>query len=135
LSMVILGVIGLYINKFECKRNDYEKIGIKFTELYNELHKLYLSVDLVEPNEIPKIEEKVQELEKIFYEKCISDQVWFSSWFAHYKFFYQFQSNWISEELKLSFFKDKIPLSLIIFIFILLVSAIVYLLQFNKLIF
>ncbi|WP_406632169.1 hypothetical protein, partial [Ornithobacterium rhinotracheale] len=62
-------------------------------------------------------------------------QVWFSSWFAHYKFFYQFQSNWISEELKLSFFKDKIPLSLIIFIFILLVSAIVYLLQFNKLIF
>lgn len=41
-------------------------------------------------------------------------------WYAHYKFFYQMQHDWIDEQLKFSLWKDKLPRS---FAFLVVVVA------------
>ena len=59
-------------------------------------------------------------IEDEFYRERFSKQVYLSDWVAHYKFFFQYQSDWVVKELNLKFFKDKIPSSfkLILLIFI-----------------
>ena len=41
----------------------------------------------------------------------ISKQIFGSNWYAHYKFYCEFEKTWVEEELNLTL-KDKIPLSL-----------------------
>ena len=59
-----------------------------------------------------------------FTESSISKQILFSDWYAHYKFFGQSQTNWIEEELELSFFKDKLPASFYLFLFVIIIAII-----------
>ena len=41
-----------------------------------------------------------------------SKQILFSDWYAHYKFFWQHQIEWIDEQKQFTFWRDKVPLSL-----------------------
>ncbi|MFK8272652.1 MULTISPECIES: SLATT domain-containing protein [Capnocytophaga] len=124
--LLIAGIVGLYISKFESMLNDYDEIGVTNTKHFNELNVLYYKVDEIDAN-TDEILSQVKGIENDFYSKTISKQVYFSGWYAHYKFFYQFQSEWIVKELKLTFWKDKIPSSLKVFIFLILLGIILFL--------
>ena len=58
----------------------------------------------------------------------MSKQILFSDWYAHYKFFWQHQIEWVDEQKKFDFFRDKVPLSLYVFIaaLILMVIGFIY---------
>lgn len=110
---IVLGVVGLYISFYNHEKLDYEKSGVTLTQLYNELKALYLKVKSLDENcDFSTFQEKLSEIEARYYSACISKQIIFSNWYAHYKFFWEHQIDWVNEQLKFNFFRDKVPLSL-----------------------
>lgn len=110
---IIIGIIALYINFYNTTKQDYEKSGVALTKIFNELKTLYLSVRKVDDdNDLSAYLEKLQEIDGRYYPLCISKQILFSNWYAHYKFFWEHQIDWIDKELNFKFFRDKVPLSL-----------------------
>ena len=119
--ILILGVIGLYISTYEAKKSSYDEAGKKLIEIYNHLHQLYHEVKFTNDVDLSSFEERHSNLRTQFYAHSISDQILLSDWYAHYKFFWQHQIDWINEKKKFSLFRDKIPLNLLIIIVFLIV--------------
>ncbi|WP_313384570.1 SLATT domain-containing protein [Chishuiella sp.] len=124
-TLLIFGIIGLYINKFDKGVAEYEKYGVLYLKLYNQLHLLYNKVDASDDILRKEILEEVEHIDEEFYNNNISKQVYFSDFLAHFKFYYQFQTEWIVKELNLTFWKDKIPNSLKIIIILFLIIALI----------
>lgn len=118
-SLIILGVIGIYISKYDDKKDEYATSGSEITEMFNELKSLYHSVKAKSDNtNFYEDISKMKEIENKFYSITIPKQILFSDWYAHYKFFWQWATHikWLETELKLTFWGNKIPLSFIVFI-------------------
>ncbi|ENU58556.1 MULTISPECIES: SLATT domain-containing protein [Acinetobacter] len=122
---VIIGICGLYISFYDKDKNRYENAGKELTKLFNELKSLYFDVKcLSENSDVSAYQVRIQDIETRYFSLCISKQILFSNWYAHYKFFWEHQISWIDEQLKFRFIRDKIPLSLI-FILVAFVFGIV----------
>jgi hypothetical protein len=118
-SLIIFGVIGIYISKYDDKKDEYATSGSKITELFNELKSLYHSVKAKsDDTNFDEDISKMKEIEDKFYSITIPKQILFSDWYAHYKFFWQWATHikWLESELKLTFWENKIPLSFVVFI-------------------
>ena len=72
----------------------------------------------------------LKSIENDFYSKAITKQILFSDWYAHYKFFWQWRTHiaWMEKELDLTLLANKIPLSFIVSIVLMLI-LIIYLLS------
>jgi len=110
-TFIVLGIVGLYISFYNAEKSKYAEAGSKLTQVFNELKELYFLVKGAPDDEGQQHLEKFREIEKRFYEKCISKQILFSGWYAHYKFFWQHQIDWVDEQLNFKFWRDKVPLS------------------------
>lgn len=86
--------------------------AIKLTQIFNQLKALYLKAKNEQSQEISSYIDEHQRLESEYYSHCITKQILFSDWYAHYKFFWQHQIEWINEQKKFTFWRDKVPLSL-----------------------
>lgn len=118
-SLIIFGVIGIYISKYDDKKDEYATSGSKITEMFNELKSLYHSVKAKsDDTNFDEDISKMKEIEDKFYSITIPKQILFSDWYAHYKFFWQWATHikWLESELKLTFWENKIPLSFLVFI-------------------
>ena len=118
-SLIIFGVIGIYISKYDDKKDEYAILGSEIKKLFNELKSLYHSVKAKsDDTNFDEDISKMKEIEDKFYSITIPKQILFSDWYAHYKFFWQWATHikWLESELELSFWKNKIPLSFIVFI-------------------
>lgn len=118
-SLIIFGVIGIYISKYDDKKDEYATSGSKITEMFNELKSLYHSVKAKsDDTNFDEDISKMKEIENKFDSSTIPKQILFSDWYAHYKFFWQWATHikWLETELKLTFVENKIPLSFIVFI-------------------
>ncbi len=123
-SFVLLGIVGLYISFYDSKKVDYEKAGVELTKLFNELSNLYSNAKSADENSLGQYEQELSNIEKRYYDNCKSDQILFSDWYAHYKFFWQHQIDWVNEQKKFTFFRDKVPLTfsvVVFFIFMVLI--------------
>lgn len=112
--LVIFGIIGVYISKYDDKKDEYCKIGQQQLDNFDRLKTMYFTV---KNNTSLNFEQEISELNQIksnFNNNTLPKQIILSDWFAHYKFFQQSSSDidWIEKELELTFFKDKVPLSL-----------------------
>lgn len=121
-SFAVLGIIGLYISLYDSKKDEYEKIGVELTKLYNELSKLYRHTKNSGEDKVPEYEQALIDIEKRYYQFSNSKQILFSDWYAHYKFFWQHQIDWIHEQKQFKFLRDKIPLTLTIIIILVIVG-------------
>lgn len=129
-TLSIIGLIGLYITFYESKKSDYEKAATELTKLFNSLRDLYREVDGVddpEDSELNKHNATLKELEEKYYSIAISKQILFSDWYAHYKFFWQYQIDWVNKEKQFRLWRDKIPLTGWIAVLILAFVLIFYL--------
>lgn len=113
--LIILGISGLLINTYGETKISYEKNGTLLTQLFNDLKSLYFLVKASEKLDFSDEINKLSEIESRYYSTCISKQILFSDWYAHYKFFWQHQIDWVNEEKHFRFWRDKMPLSLIVF--------------------
>ncbi|WP_096281401.1 SLATT domain-containing protein [Marinobacter sp. LV10R510-11A] len=124
-TFIILGIIGLYISFHDTKKELYANKGKDLTVLFNALKRLYWNVNA---SETPSREDLV-ELERIeaeYIQISESHQILFSNWYAHYKFFWEQQIGWIDKELDFGLFRDKIPLSLSLPLFVMAILGVVF---------
>ncbi|MBT0091876.1 MULTISPECIES: SLATT domain-containing protein [Vibrio] len=124
-TFIVLGVIGLYISLYDHKKAAYEQSGVALTKIYNELKSLYFKAkSLDEGADFSDLQEEFSEIEGRYYSECLSKQILFSNWYAHYKFYWEHQIDWVNEQLKFNFFRDKVPLSLWLTIIIIVIGLV-----------
>lgn len=121
--LVVLGIIGLYISFYDIKKDEYGNVGVKLTQLFNDLKNLYFDVKNAQDENLEAYREKIANIESQYYSVSISKQILFSDWYAHYKFFWQHQIDWIDEQKHFSLLRDKLPLTFSLFVLLLLMLA------------
>lgn len=123
---VVFGVVSLYIGMYGAEKQRYEDCGKKLTQGFHDLHALYRCVKSMP--ETADVSVQLQEAQKIRADVlacCISKQIFLSDWYAHFKFFWQAQIDWIEEARPFHFFRDKIPLSAYLAVTLLVVAGVV----------
>ena len=124
-SLVVLGFIGIYISLYDSNKGDYDKAGVTLTQLFNQLRNLYRSTQSANDSLLPQLEQELRNIEDQYYANSKSKQILFSDWYAHYKFFWQHQIDWVDEQKHFKLFRDKIPLTLSITV-LLIFAALIY---------
>ncbi|MBE9136183.1 SLATT domain-containing protein [Nodosilinea sp. LEGE 07088] len=121
-SLLILGIIGLYISLYDSQKDRYEKVGIELIQLFNDLKKLYYYAKEADDEALNEILKQLTEVEAKYYQLSISKQILFSDWYTHYKFFWQYQIDWVDEQKHFGLFRDKVPLSFLATVLFLVVA-------------
>lgn len=118
----IIGFALFYLNFYLNERDKYVETGKKLNILYGKVHSVYEKSKICPDVEIPTLENELININDEFQNISIHKQVFFSNELAHFKLFGESHSDWFADELKLTFWKDKIPaiwrIYLIIFSFI-----------------
>lgn len=114
--LIILGVIGLYINFYNETKNQYADKGTELTKLFNELKTLYFNVKSSTSSSFVDEQNAHSAIESRYYSNCLHKQICLSDWYAHYKFFWQHQIDWIDEQKQFRFWRDKLPLSFVLWV-------------------
>ncbi len=123
-TFIVLGIVGLSISVWDAKKHNYDESGAKLTNLYNELEKLYQNTKSANDKRLTEIESRVGEIQIEYSEIALSKQILFANCFAHYKFFWEHQIDWLDEQLHFKLFRDKIPLSLTIWVSIIVITSV-----------
>ncbi|KGW74453.1 hypothetical protein Y046_3174 [Burkholderia pseudomallei MSHR2990] len=110
-TFVIIGIVGLYITFYDSKKSAYESAAIELTKQFNSLRNLYRTVQSSSETDLTPYIQQLADIEQAYYGACISKQIAFSDWYAHYKFFWQHQIDWIDEQKHFRLWRDKLPLS------------------------
>ncbi len=124
-TLIILGVIGLYISFYDSKKFEYAEKGQQLTDLFNDLKRLYGAVKAA-PEVTEEHLNKLEVIEQAYTKVSSFQQIMFSNWYAHYKFFWEQQIGWLEEQKTFCFLRDKLPLSLSLFLITLLVLAVAW---------
>lgn len=111
-TMAVIGIIGIYISVYDSKKSEYEKSAIELTRIYNGLRDLYRKAQSLPADaDFTAYQGELSGLEARYYNASISKQILFSDWYAHYKFFWQYQIDWVNEQKNFSLVRDKVPLT------------------------
>ena len=94
--------------------------------MFNALRDLYRTVQGHPNDDVDLYIDQLHLIEKNYYDTCISKQILFSDWYAHYKFFWQYQIDWLDEQKKFKLFRDKLPLSFMLWMVVSLAGVVVY---------
>tara|TARA_B100000787_G_C16182919_1_gene292935 strand:+ start:77 stop:703 length:627 start_codon:yes stop_codon:yes gene_type:complete len=124
--LILISVISLYVSVHNSDTEKFDKEGIRLTKNFNKLKDLYYTVKSSSKDDFAQEKLELDEIIKDFYSNTITKQVFLSQWFAHFKFFYEMQIDWINEQLNFKFFKDKIPNSLKVLFVMILVTSIIF---------
>lgn len=110
-TFVVFGIVALYITFYDSKKSSYENAGIELTKQFNSLRDLYRTVQSTTNPDLSAYVQQLSTIEQAYYGISLSKQITFSDWYAHYKFFWQHQIDWIDEQKNFTFWRDKVPLS------------------------
>lgn len=118
--LIIFGVATMYIQFYDAEKISYEQSGIEQTKIFNKLEIIYRNVKTDENYDYTSTQELLNNIMDEFYSTVISKQIFGSNWYAHYKFFCEFEKRWVEDELHLTL-KEKIPLSFYFLSFVMVV--------------
>lgn len=127
--LILISVASLYIGFYNSSIESFQKEGDRLIIIFNKLRDLYYTVETTTKQNYSAEKTEMDNLMTEYYSHNIAKQVFLSQWFAHFKFFYETQIDWIDKELEFKFFKDKFPNSLkstIILLILALASFIAY---------
>ena len=108
LTTVVGGAI-VYLNFYAHEKDKYEEIGKKLNVLYNKAYYIHESSITCNESDLLLLESDLNQINDELQKISIHKQVFFSNEYAHFKLFGESQSDWFVSELKLTFWKDKIP--------------------------
>jgi hypothetical protein len=120
---IVLGVVGLRIGMWDHKKAEYAKAGEALTAIFNKLKDLYFQVKALEGSDCSKYENEFFSIRDEYSKLGRSDQILFSDWYAHYKFFWQQQIKWVEEKRPFGLWRDKLPLSFSVCLMFALIGA------------
>lgn len=122
--LLLIGISAFYFNSYQDQRSRYESVGSRLTTLFTELRGLYYEAKgRHDGDNLADLETRYHEALAESQSIGISKQIFLSDWYAHYKFFWQAQTNWVDEQLHFKLWRDKIPLSLSITVLVLIAVA------------
>lgn len=124
-ACIILGMLGLRVSMWDHRKEAYSEAGVKLTGLFDRTKALYFQVKASPEADLSGFESELATLQDEFNNSGISSQMLFSDWYAHYKFFWQQQIDWIDEQLHFRFFRDKLPLSFMAAVVLIIVISVV----------
>ncbi len=125
--MLILGIACIYVERFTFDIDSYAERGVINTNQLNQLKNLYYNVKGMDDGaNFSEIEMKFSEIEQEFNKESNPNQILFSNWYAHFKLFYEKDIHWMDEQLHFKFFKDKIPQTMKVMLFVFLWIVIIY---------
>ncbi|NKI99977.1 SLATT domain-containing protein [Novosphingobium sp. SG707] len=111
-TMVAFGIITLIIAQYDHNKVAYSEEGERLTTLFYRLRDLYRDVQATaEGADLAVYRAHLDALQAEVSGSSQSKQILFSDWYAHYKFFWQHQIEWIDEQKKFTFWRDKVPFS------------------------
>lgn len=122
---IILSIGSLYINFYDSDKNKYEEAGKMQTSIFRNIERLYYDAKSEDAPDSVKFISQLDNLMQEFDKSTITKQIFGSNWYAHYKFFSEMEKRWIEEQLSLTFWKDKFPNTLKIFLFTALVIILI----------
>ncbi len=110
--MLVFGISSLYINAYNVEKSKYEEGGKRLTDCYNKLRTLYYEVkSLPDSTDFTSYVDRHDKLYEGAFTHTVSKQMFLSDWYAHYKFFWQQQIEWIDEQKHFTLLRDKLPLT------------------------
>lgn len=110
--MVIFGVISVYLAPYQVDKDKYDVAGRQLTAQYYALKKLYFyAKSRSDSDDLSDLIKEHEAIQADTVNQSHSKQVLFSDWYAHYKFFWQQQIDWVDEQKHFGFFRDKVPLT------------------------
>lgn len=114
-AFLVLGIASLFINFYMQDKDKYAKAGDRLTGKFHELRALYQHVK-AEPDtaDFTAFATSHSQIQAEALSMNIPKQIFLSDWYAHYKFFWQAQTGWMDEQLRFTFWRDKMPLGLIL---------------------
>ncbi|MBC2663745.1 SLATT domain-containing protein [Novosphingobium flavum] len=90
----------------------YSQEGERLTALFYRLRDLYRDVQATaEGVDLAAYRVRLDAIQAEVFGSNQSKQILFSDWYAHYKFFWQQQIEWIDEQKEFTLWRDKVPLS------------------------
>lgn len=126
-AILIMGVASIYIERFTPDIDSYKSRGIRNTEQLNQLKNLYTEVKgMEEDSDFNSIRKRYVEIESEFNTTSQPNQIAFSNWVAHFKLFCEKDVSWMDEQLHFGWWKDKIPQTAKVCLFILVIVIIIY---------
>ncbi|ELQ9312215.1 SLATT domain-containing protein [Serratia marcescens] len=123
---IFLSIGGILINFYDVDKDKYERAGVTQTKIFREIEALYFSAKDEQNPDSDRYRSRLKALMSEFYDSSVSKQIFGSNWYAHYKFFSEFEKRWVEHELGLTFWRDKFPNTLKIAIILLAVVLIYF---------
>ncbi|MBY6013592.1 SLATT domain-containing protein [Qipengyuania gaetbuli] len=112
-TLAVLGIASLYVTHYNHNKVAYGEEGERLTSLFYRLRDLYRDVQgTAEGDDVSAYRARLDALQTEVFSSNQSKQILLSDWYAHYKFFWQHQIEWIDEQKQFTFWRDKVPLSL-----------------------
>lgn len=110
--LLVIGISALYLNGYQADKPKYENAGKDMTDRFNSLKALYFEAkSLPDDHDFTGIVARHNQIRDEANSITISKQVLCSDWYAHYKFFWQQETNWMEDEQRFRIFRDKLPLT------------------------
>lgn len=128
-ALIFLSIIALSISLYNSEKERYREVGNQLILLHNQLRSIYYRVKSSTSDHFQVEEAKMDRIMDEYYRINITKQILMSDWYAHYKFFFQTQHEWIDEQKKFTW-KDKIPFSFVLAVIVVLIVAACILLSF-----
>lgn len=107
--LIIFSVYSYTITQYDGEKANYDRAGQQLIQIYNQLHHLYLKVKSSSASVFLDEEAELKGLMDSYYATAISKQIFLAHTVAHFKFFGESQIGWMDDELKFTFWKDKVP--------------------------
>jgi hypothetical protein len=123
---IILSIGSLYINFYDSDKSKYEEAGKKQTDIFRKIERLYYDAKSENQPDSVKYIQELDVLMRDFDSTTITKQICGSNWYAHYKFYSEMEKRWIEDQLSLTFWKDKFPNTLKLFLFFILVVVVFF---------
>ena len=107
--------------------DSYKKRGVSNTDQWNKLNNLYLRVKVMDENaDFSQVLTEYEAIDKEFNDGSEPDQIIFSNWYAHFKLFCEKDVSWMDEQLHFGLWRDKIPETAKVFIYLAILAVVVY---------
>lgn len=111
-AIIIVGIAAMYFNSYQESSGNYERVGCRLTSQFTSLRSIYYEVmSCPESQGFGDFETQYRAILAESQEIGISKQIFLSDWYAHYKFFWQAQTDWLDQQLHFTFWRDKLPLT------------------------